>query len=328
MQCKETSCAKNLFTLVVNSFLFFDIFVTMVTTWSVLYPGWSDAYIALQQWFWSTSVCRDLSLNQILSLPTFAQKFLRGNNSFTHPGYMYQFHAIDFFWGGIALQKFKVDKTKSEAESLSFLHLSNLHCSQFTAVGGSHVLPCMRVCECNICCKAASRWLPAGGAAAAVSEPLRLFRGLPSLPPSLETSSASHYSWEEEGWEAGGSRDRQQRSLQSSIWQGKANAGAQKLSQTGAHYTRLYCQLLRLLTNFGQMLSTSSMFNQSLSILQLCEPDEVKKTGLFYLLELLEPAIVATVREWSQSCRPLFSLREYSSRASFFNSSQLHQESI
>ena len=172
---------------------------------------------------------------------------------------MYQFHAIDFFLEGIALQKFKVDKTKSEAESLSFLHLSNLHWSQFTAVGGSHVLPCMRVCECNICCKAASRWLPAGGAAAAVSEPLRLFRGLPSLPPSLETSSASHYSWEEEGWEAGGSRDRQQRSLQSSIWQGKANAGAQKLSQTGAHYTRLYCQLLRLLTNFGQMLSISSM---------------------------------------------------------------------
>ena len=179
---------------------------------------------------------------------------------------MYQFHAIEFFLEGIALQKFKVDKTKSEAESLSFLHLSNLHCSQFTAVGGSHVLPCMRVCECNICCKAASRWLPAGGAAAAVSEPLRLFRGLPSLPPSLETSSASHYSWEEEGWEAGGSRDRQQRSLQSSIWQEKANALHETLLSTFAIAYQLWPDAF----NFFNVL------NQYLSILLLCAPDEVK----------------------------------------------------
>ena len=258
--------------------VFFDIFVTMVTTWSVLYPGWSDAYIALQQWFWSTSVCRDLSLNQILSLPTFAQKFLRGNNSFTHPGYMYQFHAIDFFWGGIALQKFKVDKTKSEAESLSFLHLSNLHCSQFTAVGGSHVLPCMRVCECNICCKAASRWLPAGGAAAAVSEPLRLFRGLPSLPPSLPRNKLRLPLFMG-GGRMGGWRQQGQAAKVTSVkyLAGKGKCRCTKIiSDRSSLHTTLLSTFAIAYQLWPDAFNFFNVLNQCLSILQLCEPDEVK----------------------------------------------------
>ena len=65
----------------------------------------------------------------------------------------------------------------------------NLDCSLFTfVVFSSDALPCMRVLVTSVA--ATSRWLPAGGAAAAVSEPLRLFWGLPS-PPSC-------YSWEAE----------------------------------------------------------------------------------------------------------------------------------
>ena len=67
--------------------------------------------------------------------------------------------------------------------------VGNLDCSLFTfVVFSSDALPCMRVLVTSVA--ATSRWLPAGGAAAAVSEPLRLFWGLPS-PPSC-------YSWEAE----------------------------------------------------------------------------------------------------------------------------------
>ena len=108
-------------------------------------------------------------------------------------------------------------KKKSEAES--FLHMCNLDCSLFTVAPrlrrqaeGTTLLFVTSVARQQVA--PTSRSL-----GAAVSEPLRLFRGLPSLPRTQAPPPTIH-GRREGGWEeAGGSRDRQQRSLQSRIWQ-------------------------------------------------------------------------------------------------------------